>query len=146
MVEGSCYINERSLLHLRYLSSWQFMSLVKTYQSFPIIFKEVSCHLHCQEHSFLTSSRPVERARRDYDTLTLNGDSNMSQESWYISTEKKHMDAQHFHTRLDTNRWNLKNERNDVTNPENSLQYFLSISTFWSIFTLFLHFPGSCSC
>lgn len=62
MVEGLCYINERSLLHFRYLSFWQFMSLLRAYQSFPIIFKEVSCHLHCQEHSFLTSSRPVERA------------------------------------------------------------------------------------
>lgn len=87
MAEESRYINERSLLHLRYPSSWQFTSLVKTYQSFPIIFKEVACHLHRQERSFLTSSRPVERAPGDYDTLTLSGDSDMSRHrALYIST------------------------------------------------------------
>lgn len=87
MVEGLCYINERSLLHLRYLSSWQFMSLLKTYQSFPIIFKEVSCHLHCQEPSFLTSSRPVKQAWGDYDTLTPQGrQQHVIDYSCYINT------------------------------------------------------------
>lgn len=61
MVEGLCYINERSPRHWRYLSSWQFTSLLRTYQSCPIIFIELSCHLHCQKHSFfnILKARPT---------------------------------------------------------------------------------------
>lgn len=74
MVEGLCYINERSPRHWRYLSSWQFTSLLRTYQSCPIIFIELSCHLHCQKHSFfnILKARPTS-AGGDYDTLTHQG-------------------------------------------------------------------------
>lgn len=66
MVEGLCYINERSPRHWRYLSSWQFTSLLRTYQSFPIIFIELSCHLYCQKQSFfnILKARPTSMGGR----------------------------------------------------------------------------------
>lgn len=64
------------LLHLRYLSSWHFMSLLKTYQSFPIILKGVPCHLHRHEHSFFNILKASQWSTGVIMTLKpLRGDS-----------------------------------------------------------------------
>lgn len=119
--DGSCYINERSPLRLRYLSSWHFVSLLRTYQSSP--------------RHFLKKFRVTSIAMASWMIMGWLWDFNPLRETaicffngWNINVEKTHTRATFSHMLTYSLMGTSKNDWSDFTclNSLCFIQNFLS--------------------